>query len=84
MPMQQLRTFAPKTPFLDFICDGCNKSLGSHWQYRPEKLADVFSLTSQGRKPDGVLYCHRDQIGRAVEYHQRSLRRTMEPGYIHK
>ncbi len=68
-------------PFCDFICDGCGKRLGVHWLFRPERLRDVFALASGGRKPNGRLYCNRGQTAWAGSYHQRTLRRTMEPGY---
>ena len=72
-----------KNPFHNFICDGCGERLGKHWLFRPEKLRDVFVLAdTKGRKPDGKLYCHRDQTGWAKSYHQRELKRTMVEGYV--
>ena len=81
MPMMQQGTLGAKTPFHEFICNTCGKPLKVHWVYKPEQLADVFLLTRQGRKPDGKLYCHRDQVGFAGMYYQRQLRRTMVEGY---
>lgn len=71
------------SPFHDFICVNCGRPMGVHWIFQPEKLADVFTLTRQGRKPDGKYYCHRDQCGFASSYYQRSLRRIMADGYSH-
>jgi hypothetical protein len=81
MPMMRLGETASWTPFHDFICDGCGKNIGSHLLYRPDKFADVRPGDKNGRAPDGVFYCHRDQLGKAMRYHQRTLRRTMERGY---
>lgn len=81
MPMTQQSQLSKPGPFHEFICVTCGRTLKTHWVYRPEKLADVHQLTKQGRKPDGKLYCHRDQLGFAGSYYQRQLRRTMEAGY---
>lgn len=81
MPMIEQGKLGTPTPFHEFICVNCGRNLKTHWLYRPEKLADVHLLTRQGRKPDGKLYCRRDQLGFAGAYFQRQLRRTMEPGY---
>lgn len=81
MPMMQQGVLSKNSPFHEFICVNCGRALKTHWVYRPEQLADVFLLTKQGRKPDGKLYCRRDQLGFAGSYYQRQLRRTMEPGY---
>ncbi len=86
MSMMRLeKTVSPQAarlnPFHKFICDSCGRTMGRHWLFRPDKLADVFRLTEQGRKPDGKFYCWRDQVGWAKSYHQRQLRRTMEAGY---
>lgn len=69
-----------ESPFHAFICDGCNKALGAHFQFRPDKLADVVGGVDS-RKADGRLYCHEDQSSYAGAYHQRDLRRTMVDGY---
>jgi hypothetical protein len=81
MPMMRLGETATRTPFHDFVCDGCGKRLASHFLYRPEKFADVRPGDKNGRAPDGVFYCHRDQLGKAKAYHQRALRRTIDRGY---
>lgn len=78
--MDRLSDFAPRTPFHAFVCDNCGKPLGQHYQFRPDKMADV-AAGPNGRKPDGKLYCNRDQLGWASSYHQRELRRTMVAGY---
>ncbi len=81
MPMMRLGETARPTPYHLFVCDGCGKTLGKHFLYRPEKFADVRPGDKNGRAPDGILYCYRDQLGKAKSYHQRQLRRTMEVGY---
>ena len=81
MSMAQMQSLGRQTPFHNHICCSCGKPLGKHWVFRPDFLADVFSLTKQGRKGDGTMFCHRDCVGRAKDYYQRLLRRTMELGY---
>lgn len=84
MSMQTLSVVNPArgNPFHLFICTNCGRSLGKHFLFRPDKLKDVFALAdSPGRKPNGKLYCRRDQMGYAGGYYQRQLRRTMAPGY---
>ena len=81
MPMMLQGAISKPTPFHEFICGNCGRTLKTHWVYKPEQLADVFLLTTQGRKPDGKLYCRRDQLGFAGMYYQRQLRRTMVDGY---
>lgn len=71
-----------KNPFNNYICDNCGSRLGSHWLFSPEKLRDVFPLAiTTGRKPNGKLYCSRSQTAFAGSYHQRTLKRTMAPGF---
>jgi hypothetical protein len=79
--MMKLGETAKPTPFHQFVCDGCGKSLGSHFLYRPDRFADVRPGDKNGRAPDGIFYCHRDGIGAARSYHQRELRRTMVAEY---
>lgn len=79
--MMTLGETASRTPFHDFACDGCGKTLGEHYVYRPGKFADVRPGDKNGRQYDGKLRCHRDGLGYAGAYHQRQLRRTMAPGY---
>ncbi len=79
--MMQLGETASRTPFHDFICDGCGKTLAKHFLYRPERFADVRPGDKNGRAPDGIFYCNRDQLGKAKTYHQRRLHRTMVDGY---
>ena len=69
-----------KTPFNEFICDGCGRRMGAHFIFRPEKFADV-RFDGGGRKPNGKYYCNRSQTAWSGAYHQRQLRRTMEAGY---
>jgi hypothetical protein len=74
----------PGNPFNLFICDGCGKTLGKHWLFRPEKLRDVMYIADTvGRRPNGKLYCNRSQTAWSGSYHQRELRRTMDAGYSH-
>ena len=83
MSMMRLQETAAPTPYHDMICDNCGGRLGRHWLFRPDKRGDISAPTRfEGRKADGKLYCHRDQLGCASSYHQRALRRSMEPlGY---
>ena len=82
MPVARQDSLTKPSPFHNFICDGCGNTLGKHWLFRPEKLRDVMFLADTvGRRPDGKLYCHRDQLGWAKSYHQRELKRTMVEGY---
>jgi len=80
MSMVRQDALTKPTPFHSFICDGCGKPLGQHWLFRPDKMADVH-VGPNARRPDGILYCNRDGLGRALSYHQRELKRTMEPGF---
>ena len=83
MSMVRQETLGVKgNPFNEFICANCGRRLGRHWIFRPDKFADVRPGDRNGRKPDGRLYCHRDQAGWAHSYYQRRLRRSLEPaGY---
>jgi hypothetical protein len=82
--VRQDKLGSKSSPFHDFICGGqtggCGKRLGSHFLFRHEKQADLRG-GPDSRKPDGKLYCHRDQTSYAGAYYQRQLRRTMVTGY---
>jgi hypothetical protein len=80
MSMVQLGKLTAPNPFHRFICDGCGKTLGRHWVFRPDRLGDVIA-NATGRKPTGKFYCHSDQCGHAGAHHQRELRRTMAAGF---
>lgn len=71
MPMMRLGDFTTRTPFHDFICDGCGRTLGRHFYWRPGKLADTLLNDKNGRRADGRPYCHRDGLSWAGAYHQR-------------
>lgn len=82
MSLARNESISKNNPFNFYICDVCGNRLGRHWLFRPEKLTDVVGGAGS-RKPDGKLYCHRDQVSYAKSYHQRELRRTMVEGYEH-
>ena len=77
MSMMRQDEIGQRTPFWDFICDTCGKTLGSHWLFRPDKFGDVHPRF-EGRKGNGKLYCHKDQASYCGSYHQRTLRRSLE------
>jgi hypothetical protein len=80
MSMARQEKLVPRNPFNEFICDVCGRRLGRHWLFRPDKFADTTGAAG-ARKPNGKLYCRPDQVSYAGSYHQRQLRRTMDPGY---
>ena len=80
MAMVRQDDLTTHSPFHEFVCGNCGKRMGTHWVFRPDKLADVY-VGPNARKPDGKLYCHRDQLGYAASYFQRELKRTMAQDY---
>lgn len=80
MSMVRQDELTKPSPFHEYICENCGNRLGSHYLFRPDKMADVY-VGPNARKPNGKLYCNRDQLGWASGYHQRELKRTMVEGY---
>ena len=78
--MAQQEKLVPRNPFNLMVCATCGKHMGKHFLFRPEFFADV-RQDGFGRKPNGRLYCHRDQTGWAGSWFQRQLRRIESHDY---